>query len=317
MEAVVNVVLPVFGIILAGYLAGVYRVLGQASSEALNPFVFYVALPVLLFHSLAGVEAARALNGPFLLAYGAGQAITMALAMAFACVVYKARLADASVFGLTALFGNTGYLGIPLAALAFGVAGALPAIVATAFQSAVFIGLAAALIEIDLGRRSQTSAGMASIVRHALLAVLRNPLFVAPALGIAWSLIGLPLPGPVDTFCRILGSAAGPAALFSIGLFLVGKPFGENVKPVTALSVFKLLLHPLITAFLCFRVFDVDPLWAKIAVLMAALPAGANCFVLARHYGIAVERTSAAILATTVASVVTLAAIMGSWGGTP
>lgn len=317
MEAVVNVVLPVFGIILAGYLAGIYGLLGRSSSEALNPFVFYVALPVLLFHSLASTDAGTSLNGPFLLAYGAGQAITLVLAIVFARVVYKTRLADQSIFGMTALFGNTGYLGLPLAILAFGAAGAIPAIVATAFQAAVFIGIVATLVEIDLGNRSQGSTGPAVILRHALTAVGRNPLFVAPALGIAWSLLGLPLPAPVDTFCRILGAAAGPAALFAIGLFLVGKPFGRSANEVAALSAFKLFVHPLVTAVLVFMVVDVDLLWAKVAVMMAALPAGANCFVLATHYGIAVERTSAAILATTVASVVTLAALVGAWSGHP
>jgi predicted permease len=311
LESVINVVLPVFGIILAGYLAGVFGVLGEASSEAINRFVFYVAMPVLLFHSLAGVETARIVNGPFLAAYGGGQAITLVLALAFAKAAHRARLADASLYAFTAIFANTGYLGIPLAALAFGEAGVLPAIVATAFQSAVFVAVAAALVETDLGK----GAGAAAVARHVALAVAHNPLFVAPVAGMAWSLLGLALPAPVDAFCRFLGSAAGPSALFAIGLFLVGKPFARSAKEVASLSAFKLFVQPLVTALLALALIEVEPPWAKMAVVLAALPAGANCFVLATHYGIAVERTSAAILATTAGGVVTLAALLGGWGG--
>lgn len=311
MEPVVNVVLPVFGIILAGYLAGLSGILGQASSEALNRFVFYVAMPVLLFHALAGVEASRALNGPFLVAYAGGQAITFVLALAFASWVHEVRLADAGLYGFTALFANTGYLGIPLATLAFGEPGALAAIVATALQSALFVAVAVALVEADLG----AGAGPWGVARHVALAVLRNPLFLAPVAGIAWSLLGLRLPAPVDTFSRILGQAAGPSALFAIGLFLVGKPFAKNANAVASLAAFKLVVQPLATALLALWLIEVEPPWAVLAVVLAALPAGANCFVLATHYGIAVERTSAAILATTLGAVLTLAALLGGWGG--
>ena len=66
MEPVFNVVLPVFAIILAGFLCGRFGVLGEESTGALNGFVYYVALPVLLFHAMASADPAEILNWPFI-----------------------------------------------------------------------------------------------------------------------------------------------------------------------------------------------------------------------------------------------------------
>ena len=78
MTAILDVVLPVFAIMLAGYLAGRLRLLGDASSEALNGFVYYGAMPALFFVSMAGAPLAEAFDGPFLAAFGGGMAVTWA-----------------------------------------------------------------------------------------------------------------------------------------------------------------------------------------------------------------------------------------------
>jgi len=313
MKPVVSVVLPVFAIILSGYLAGRFRLLGDESSEALNRFVYYVALPVLFFSSMAKVEPSAIFNWPFIAAYGGGQAITLVLAMLTARIVFKNRLAESSLFGMAAIFGNTGYMGIPLAVVAFGDPGAFPAILATVFKSSVIIALITALIEVDVSE----SGRRRDVARDVVLAVVRNPLVTSSALGIAWSFTGFGLSAPIDTFCNILGAAAGPCALFAIGLFLVGKPLRRGLGEVGAMLGFKLVGHPLITWWLAFHVFEVEPLWATIAVVMAALPAGANCFVLASRYGVYVQRASSAILLSTVAAVVTVSLLFSLWAARP
>lgn len=301
MEPVFNVVLPVFAIILTGYACGRFGVLGPASSEAINKFVYFVALPVLLFYSTARVDPAEIFNWPFLAAFGAGSIVTTIAAIIFARTVFKTRLAEQSMFGMVAIFGNTGYMGIPLCIIAFGEAGALPAIVATVFQSIIMIPLYAVLIEADLrGERGLTAAW------GVIKSLTRNPLMVSSVAGILWSLTRIPLPTPVDNFCGILSGAAGPSALFAIGLFMVGKPLLHGFAEVSAVSAIKLFVHPVVTWVFFTYVFEVDPLWNAVGLLMAALPAGALCFVVAQNYNVYVQRTSAAILLSTIVAVVTL-----------
>lgn len=304
MEPVFNVVLPVFGIILTGYACGRLEVLGPASSEALNKFVYYVALPVLLFYAMARVHPDEILNWPYLGAFGGGSVAVTVIGVLVARYVLRTRLSEQAMFGMVSIFGNTGYMGIPLSIVAFGDGGALPAIVATVFQTVFMIPVFAIMIEADLrGERGLTAA------MNVTKSLTRNPLMVSSVLGLVWSFSGVAIPAPLATFCEILSGAAGPAALFAVGMFLVGKPLRHGIGEVGLVTAIKLLIHPLVTWCLFAYVFDVAPLWQAVGILMAALPAGALCFVVAQNYNVYVQRTSAAILISTLVAVLTLSVL--------
>ena len=308
MGPIVDVVLPVFAIILVGFLAGRRGVLGDASSEALNAFVYYVALPVLLFYSMARVKPETIFNVPFLAAYVGGGLIAFILAMALSRWLFGQRWGESSLFAMGSVFGNTGYMGIPLALIAFGEPGAVLAVVATVFYGLIWIPIVLVLVESDQSQGGHFMHQFKTIARSMMV----NPLLLAPFAGILWSLTGYDLPAPVDTFCSILSAAAGPCALFALGLFLVGKPVSEGIGEVSAMVVLKLLIHPLIVGWLAFGVVDLAPLPAALAVLMAALPTGANCFVVAQKYGIFVQRSSSAILFSTLLAGLTVSLLFAT-----
>lgn len=310
MQAVIDVVLPVFGIIFAGYLAGRFRILGQESSEALNRFVYFFALPALLFLGMARVPVGQVFNLPFIATFMGGVIAVFVLAIVVGRVAFPGRLAQQSLGGLSAVFANTGYMGIPLFLTAFGAEGTLPAVISTVLNSAVVIGAAIILIELDLSR----GGGIGKAARDVAGALVRNPLIVAPVSGLVWNELGLPLPAPLATFGDLLGASAGPCALFAIGLFLASRSVaalmgGRRAIEVSWLMVLKLLVQPALTWWLAGR-FGLDPFWTASAVILAALPTGALSFVVATQYGIYIERASAIILASTVVSIVTLSAAM-------
>jgi malonate transporter and related proteins len=308
MGPIVDVVLPVFAIILVGYLAGRRGVLGEASSEALNAFVYYVALPVLLFYSMARVNPETIFNLPFLAVYVGGGLIAFILAMVLSRWLFGQRWGEASLFAMGSVFGNTGYMGIPLALTAFGEPGAVLAVVATVFYGLIWMPIVLVLVESDQSQGGQFLHQFKTISRSMMV----NPLLLAPVAGIIWSLSGYDLPVPVDTFCSILSAAAGPCALFALGLFLVGKPVSEGIGEFSTMVMLKLLIHPLIVGWLAFGVVDLAPLPAALAVLMAALPTGANCFVVAQKYGIFVQRSSSAILFSTLLAGLTVSLLFAT-----
>ena len=305
MEAVINVALPVFAVILAGYGAGRLRIMGPASSEALNRFVFYGALPPLLFVSMATVEPDVIFNWSFTGAYLGGILVVSLISLVLSKYVFGQDLPAASIQGMTAIFGNTGYMGIPLAMVAFGPEAVLPAAIATVINSAVIIGIVTALVEIG-----QNRAQGLTIARDVFRALVRNPLLVASVAGIALSVADVPLATPIETFCRILGGAAGPGALFAIGLFLVGRSFRGHIGEVAAMVSLKLIVQPLVTWGLVATIFPMVPLWAGMAILMAALPSGANVFVVAQRYNAYVDQSSAAIMFSTCLSVASVAVLL-------
>lgn len=302
MAAILDVVLPVFAIILSGFVCGRLRLLGEGSSEALNKFVYWVALPALLFRAMVSVDLAVLFDWGYLGAYLGAQGITLLLAMAMGYWLFRNSFAEASMNGMNAIYSNTGYMGIPLAMAAYGNAATVPTIITVVVNSAVVVGLTTVLIEVAQNR----GGGALGIAKDVASALVANPMLMAPVLGIAWAMTGFGLATPVDNFCKILGAAAGPCALFAIGLFLVGKPVSEGLGEVSANLAMKLLVQPLVTWWLAVAVFQVEPLWATVGVLMAALPTGAGSFVLAQTYRVYVQRTSSEILLSTVLSVLTL-----------
>lgn len=305
MTAILNVVLPVFAIMLAGFLSGRFGLLGGASSEALNRFVYYGALPALFFVSLSRAGGGEAVSWPFLLAYGGGLAAIFVIAIAVAIFAFPNRLGALGLNGMSANFSNSGYMGIPLLITAFGEAGKLPAIIGATMMGAVVMPVVVVIIELDLGR----GAGPLGILRRVGIAVGRNPLVLSSAAGVAVSALGLPLPQPVATFCDILGAAAGPCALFAIGLFLVGRPLRAGLGEVFWLVFLKLVAQPAITWWLAYDLLEMPEVWAASAVILSALPTGALVFVLAQQHDIYVQRATSAIVISTVVSVVTLSAL--------
>lgn len=310
MDAIVNIVLPVFAIMGAGYAVGRAGLLGAQASGALNAFVFYVALPALFFGSMAQMEVSQVFYWPFIAAFGGGLIGTFGLALLVAVFVFPNRLAIHALHGMSAVFSNTGYMGVPLLLIAFGDAGLLPGIIGTVITGVVMMAATTVLIELD-GEGDETAAQLA---RDALLGVVRSPLLLSAVAGLLWSWAGLPVPAPLARFCDLMGSTAGPCALFAMGLFMVGKPLTAGLGEVGWLSVLKLLVMPGITYWLAFHVMEMEPVWAQGAVIQAALPTGALVFVLANQYGLYIQRATATIVVSTLLSVGTLSALFLYFG---
>jgi predicted permease len=314
MTAIVNIVLPIFGVILAGFVAGRARLLGLASSEALNGFVYYFPLPALLFLSMARTPIADVLNLPFIAAVLCGEFVVLALVAIVGRLLFPNRLAAQAVAALAAIFANTGYMGIPFFLTAFGPAGTLPAVIATVVNSAVIIGLGVVMIELDISTRF----GFSGALRDAFKALVVNPLVLAPLAGIAWGALGIPIPPWLATFGDLLGAAAGPCALFAIGLFLASRPLadmiaGRRTAEIGWLVAVKLIVHPLVTWMLALAL-GLTGFWAAAAALITALPTGSLAFVVASRYGVQIELASAVILVSTVVSVMTLTILMLALG---
>jgi len=308
MKLVAEAVLPLFALILAGYLCGWRGLLGTEATNSLNLFVVWLALPALLFQALAEARWSE-LNRPgFVLAIAIGMLATFVPWV----VLSRPRatpLPDASIEALAASYPNTGFMGIPLCLAVFGRAGLQPAIVATILTACLLFGLSLALIEIGL--QPGRATGVAILKAAATLA--RNPLLVAPALGALFAIAHVPRPAPLTRFTSLLGGAASPCALVTIGLFLaqnrgagqVGAGAHRRARVILAIVALKMIAQPLVTGVLVFEVFDLPRPWASAALLLSALPIGTGPFMLAKLYDREAAVTSRAILLSTVVSLVT------------
>ncbi|AXA72175.1 AEC family transporter [Achromobacter insolitus] len=305
MNAVFTSALPVFALILTGWLAARWRILGPGATDALNRYVVYLSLPALLFRAMTQVDLAHMAHWGFVGAFAGGIAVTF-LASFIGARRTQGALTDRSIQGLAASYANAGYMGIPLCLALLGPDSMAPATFTTLLTASVLFGFAIALIEFD---RQQTP-NLPSTLYKVGRALLRNPLLAAPLLGLAWAFTGLALPEGVDRYVALLGASASPCALVTIGLFLAQTETSSSGPGVMRLVSGKLLLQPAVTALLAFYVFAMPPVWAWTAVLMSALPIGTGPFMLAQMYGRDARVTSRAILVSTVASVLTVSLLV-------
>ena len=299
----ITVVLPLIAIMLAGYLAGRVKLLPENGSMVISRFVFLVAMPAFIFISLARIPVEDFFNWPYLAVLGGGMLVIFVLGIIVARYAFPDSLTAHSLHALTAMFSSTAYIGLPLILVVFGEAGLVPGIIGAVITGAVFMPLAIILAETDRGRAGR------KVATASMVAVMRNPLLVATAAGLLTSASGVSVAAPVTTFCELLGEAFIPCALFAAGLFISGCSVKGEIKEISWLVFVKLLLHPLITWWLAFYVFELEGILASIAVLQAALPSGVPVFVLAQHYETFVTRSSAVIVVSTVLSILTLSAM--------
>jgi len=307
LSALTDVILPIFMIVFAGWVAGRRRMLGEGAAQALNGFVYWFALPAMLFVVLARTPMQQLMNPPFLGAFAGGCAITFLLALALAIWCLGSRPPVAVLQSMNASFANTGFMGIPVLFAAYGPPGVAPGAIGAVMMAAA--GTIGGVVALEVATRS----GGGSSWRMALRlvgTVLRNPLVVTTLCGIALSASGLGLPKPVQTFCEFLGNAASPGALFAIGLFLGAQPLRWQLDEVGWQVAVKLLVQPAVTYLLAITVFPMDAFLTGCAVLLAGLPGAATPFLLAQQYGHYQAPTSSSILLSTMLSVGTLFVLM-------
>lgn len=304
MTSVTHVLLPIFGLILAGYVCRRTSCIGETAAAELNKFVVWLCLPALLFRATATADWAEIWHPRF-----AAVCVLASMGVFVATLAVRWRsprhLVDASIDGLSAAYANTGYIGIPLCVLVLGTDGLVPALIATLIVVCVLFAIAVICVEVGL----QAEKTLHHAIGKVLFALAKNTLVVAPIVGGFWAVGGMALPQPADEFLHLLGAATTPCALVSLGAFLAARPArrGQGAFTLTAL---KLIVHPLITWVLAVWVFDLPPLWANAALLLAALPTGTGPYMLAEFYEREASVVSGTILYSTLGSLATLTACL-------
>ena len=303
LAPILGAVFPVFALIACGYLAGRLRLVNQASSEALNQFVYYFALPAMLFVAVYRGSLEEILSGWFMLGVVAATLGTAAAGFAVSRLFQNGDRAQSTLRALNASFANTGYLGIPLVTVAYGERAALPAALATVATNIFSFALAIVLLE-RFAHPGRPSVG------RALASVARSPLIWPIAFAVLLVAAQVHVPLTVERFAGLLAAAAGPCALFAIGLFVSQLSIRAGARASAPSTALKLVLHPLLMAALAFWVLPIDPFWAKIAVVCASLPLGATAFVLSQRYRVLEEETSTGAVVSTVVSLLTVSLVM-------
>lgn len=306
MESVLDNILPTFAIVLIGWLVTRLGLFRELAVDGVAQYVFNIAIPLMLFRTTSELVIPGAIPWGLLLSYYAGAAIAFFIGMLVSGALFHNGLALQGAFGGGAAYSNTVLLGIPVVLGILGEAATVPLFVLIGVHGLVMVPVIVTVICV--GRRQGGAIG--KVVREIASELVHNPIVVALAAGAAWGLYAPALPGPIDTVITTLGDTAGPCALFALGGVLARYPLGGGLGEAAAISVVKLVLHPAAVWVLATYAFDVPAAWVWVAVLLAAMPAGINVFVLAHRYDVASRGIGMSVVLSTALSMVTLAILL-------
>src|SRR3954469_9846082 len=300
-----NLLAPFFGLILLGFVSAKRARLPESGLAWMQFFLVYLALPALFYRLTSAQPIDEFANGRFvaITTFSTASAFTLSF---LASVWRQRRLSQGVMGGLAGSYSNIGYMGPPLVLSFLGPEATPPVALIFVFDT-IFLFSATPALMAFAGMRSQPALATAVGI---VVRIVTHPFMVATMLGLLASSLRLQTPSALLQMVTWLSNAAAPCALFMLGLALALRPVGAITRDVPILVIIKLVLHPLLVWVLLSAVGGFSPIWIQTAIVMAALPPALNIFVLASQYQVGIERASAAILAGTLVSMVTLTGII-------
>lgn len=302
MLAIFNVVVPVFAIMALGYFAVRFRLYPSEGVRGLVAFVNNFLTPCLLFSSMLHADFSSAFNWHVILPFYAGSLFSFIVGSFIALRFFKNRPGESISSGFAAMFTNTVLIGIPIMSRAFGDA-AMPitlSIIALHAPALITLGM----LVMELVRRD--GAPLHRALGVAAIRMVQNPLLWGVALGLGANLLDVVLIEPAEAFFTMMAAAVVPVALFGLGGALNEYKLAENWQQALAMSVLKLIIHPLIAWVIMVPVLKLDPDIARYGVVLAAMPVGINVYVFATYYNRGVNVATNTILITTLLSIATI-----------
>ncbi len=324
MAAIFAVTFPFFAVVVLGYLASARHVMPESAIPGLSTFVLFFALPCMLFRFGASRPFAQLIDPVLIAIYGACALLMVLSSIALSLQRHPGGpgvgLRDAAFGALVATFPNAGFMGVPLLIGLLGEAAAGPLIGAILVDLVLTSSLCLALAQVAPQVAGGQHDSLLAALGRALRGAASNPLPWAIALGALFEAASWALPEPLAQIVKMLGDAATPVALFTIGAVLWrARQHSTGATPLSGylpLALVKLLVHPLL--ILCFGIIgaalgmNVSPFGLLVLVLTAALPSASNVSILAERYGADNGRVTRIIMASTVLAFISFSLI--AWG---
>lgn len=289
------VVLPVFVVIAMGWGASRLKLLRQETGNGISDYVFVIAVPLMLFRTLATAPLPPAPPWAYWAAYFLGLGLIWSIASLLAQKQFARGRQEAAILGFTAAQSNMVLLGIPLVLRVFGEGGSVPLFLMVAVHLPVTMTTATILIE-----RAEPGE---SKIRTIVMRLVRNPILIGIVSGMAYRISGLPLPEVAAGTLKFIGDSAAPCALFAAGMAMSRYGVGGERRLLTIIVALKLLVMPLLVFVFGKYVFGLPPVWVGVATVLAGCPCGVNAYLLAERYRVGMGIASGAVSLTTLLAI--------------
>ncbi len=301
LQALIDVILPVFLVIGAGYATTRAGFFSYAHIDGIMKFTQGFAIPCLLFAAIAGLDLKASFDPKVLASFYTGSAICFFLGIFGARTLFNRDWEDSVAIGFCCLFANTVLLGLPITERAYGSDNLVANYAIIALHSPFCYGLGITTMEFV---RNRGKSGM-ELITAVGKAMFSNTLILGIGLGFLFNVTGWSLPGAVNDALSLIIAAALPGALFALGGVLVQyRPEGD-LRAIAMVCVISLLLHPIITWSMG-TTLKVDDDLFRSTVLTASMAPGFNAYIFANMYGRAKRVAASSVLIATALSILTI-----------
>ncbi|NDY90943.1 AEC family transporter [Ideonella livida] len=297
--------LAIVAVAALGWGVGKLRWLGDERADparVLSNAAFYLFAPALLFRTTARVDLGS-LPWRMLAAFFVPAVLAMLLTYALGRWRQRgqpqAPCEAPAVQAITVTFGNSVQIGIPLAAALFGEAGLALHLTLVSLHAVVLLVVATTLVEADIARASG-QGHLAAMLGRTLRQTVIHPVVLPVLAGLAWNLVGLPLPGPLDELLQVLGSAVVPLCLTLIGMSLAYLGWPARWRSALELVLLKVLVLPAAVLAVAHWGFGLGGLPLGVVVILACLPSGSNALMFAQRYRVLEQEVTAAVVLSTL-----------------
>lgn len=299
MSAIFSDVLPIFLLILAGWAIVRTGILTANVGEAMSEFVFKIAVPLLLFQTIAEADFHGASPFRLWIAYFSGVAVTWTAGHLAATRLLGKDARIGVLAGVSSAFANNVFIGLPLVERAVGTEGTVAMSILLAVHLPIMMIAGTMLMEQAERRENGGSRrSLWAVLRQVGNNLVRNPLVIGLGAGMLVHLAGISLPGPVGSVIDQTADIAGPAALISLGMALGQYGISNDIGMAGITSAFKLLLLPA-CVWMASYLLGLSAEWREAIVLTSSVPTGVNAWLIANRFGVGHGLAASTITLTT------------------
>lgn len=295
----INATLPVFGVMVLGFLLRKGGFLTHGFCQVANKLVFHLCLPAMLLRQIAAIRGGSLPDTAFLLYAFCFTLLSTLLVWGFSRVVLRDKT-QVGAFAQGAFRGNTALLGSVLLQSICGSQTYTPLIILAAVP--LYNVLSVIVLSLEAGGGGKLDR---TKLLDALKKVGKNPILWGIFLGVPFALFGLPIPAAGDKVLSMLGNLASPLSLIVIGAEFRWAAALEKKGPTLGASLIKLIVLPALALPLGVALgFRQDALVALL--VMTGTPSAVSSYIMAENMGNDGVLANGIVAVTTLLSALTV-----------
>ena len=296
--------LPLFILILLGFLAVKLGRWQKTVTDSLTKFTFYIAFPIMLFQIMSHFSEQSEIDIKLLLVFFGGSFIVFAFGCLIASKIFKLNGSQSTLFAMGGIYTNTVFVGIPIIKMLLGDQ-AIPIVaIIVIFNALILWTLATVSIEfVQMGKLSGRS------FIKALKNVSKNPIIIGIFTGIAVNYIGLPIPNFINQSTKMVSDMTAPLSLIVLGMGLAEYKIRNQFLITGSICILKLAILPIVT-YIVGKLLGLPTLELQVVVLLSSVSIAINCYMMARQFEVLQGPIASSLLISTALSSVTTPLIL-------